>query len=238
MTPEVARIFAPLPRSGKSGWRREGPTRPRALAAVNPAPAIRHGRRAAWQPRSLGSSPAAGGGVRPNQRLKASPQALTCFALASEGFIVHFRSSPTVAHPWLLVTRTKGMSCPRCVSPRHLLSAVSSRERRPFTAGSEVDEHQTYSAQLETITGWPVINGGVRRGAVRRPASTFDFPARRHERGLLRCLAEISDQIGAVGFVRHAVIRHAVERHEPLRVGDEGIHCLRRPDDAAALERR
>jgi lysophospholipase L1-like esterase len=30
-----------------------------------------------------------------------------------------------------------------------------------FTAGSEVDEHQTYSAQLETITGWPVINGGV-----------------------------------------------------------------------------
>jgi lysophospholipase L1-like esterase len=30
-----------------------------------------------------------------------------------------------------------------------------------FTAGSEVDEHQTYSAQLETITGRPVINGGV-----------------------------------------------------------------------------
>jgi hypothetical protein len=30
-----------------------------------------------------------------------------------------------------------------------------------FTAGSEVDEHQTYSAQLEVITGWPVINGGV-----------------------------------------------------------------------------
>jgi hypothetical protein len=30
-----------------------------------------------------------------------------------------------------------------------------------FTAGSEVDEHQTYSAQLEAITGYPVINGGV-----------------------------------------------------------------------------
>jgi hypothetical protein len=30
-----------------------------------------------------------------------------------------------------------------------------------FTAGSEVDEHQTYSAHLEAITGSPVINGGV-----------------------------------------------------------------------------
>jgi hypothetical protein len=30
-----------------------------------------------------------------------------------------------------------------------------------FTAGSEVYEHQTYSAQLEAITGYPVINGGV-----------------------------------------------------------------------------
>ena len=43
---------------------------------MNLAPAVRHGCRAAWQTRSLGSSPAAGGGVRPNQRLEASPQAL------------------------------------------------------------------------------------------------------------------------------------------------------------------
>jgi len=50
--------------------------RPRALATVKGAPAVRHGCRSAGLACPLGSSTAAGGGVRPNQGLKATPHAL------------------------------------------------------------------------------------------------------------------------------------------------------------------
>jgi hypothetical protein len=58
---------------------------------VNPAPAVRHGRRAAGLGCPLGSSTAAGSSVRHNQGLKARPHALNRFALARKRFIAALR---------------------------------------------------------------------------------------------------------------------------------------------------
>jgi len=60
------------------------------LAAVNLAPAVRHGCRSAGLACPLGSSTAAGSSVRHNQGLKARPHALNWFSLARKGFIAHF----------------------------------------------------------------------------------------------------------------------------------------------------
>jgi hypothetical protein len=54
----------------------------------------------------------------------------------------------------------------------------------------------------------------------------------------LRCLDEIGDQIGAVTGIGHAGIGHAIAGHQSLRIGDEFVERLRRPDDAAALDGR
>jgi hypothetical protein len=65
-------------------------TRPRTLAPVKFAPAVRHGCPLAGLACPLGLSTAAGSSVRPNQGLKARPHALNRFALARKGFIAHF----------------------------------------------------------------------------------------------------------------------------------------------------
>jgi hypothetical protein len=56
---------------------------------MNLAPAVRHGRTLARLACPLGSSTAAGSGVRHSQGLKARPHALNRFALARKGFIAH-----------------------------------------------------------------------------------------------------------------------------------------------------
>jgi hypothetical protein len=50
---------------------------------------VRHGRTLARLACPLGSSTAAGSGVRHSQGLKARPHALNRFALARKGFIAH-----------------------------------------------------------------------------------------------------------------------------------------------------
>jgi hypothetical protein len=57
-------------------------------------------------------------------------------------------------------------------------------------------------------------------------------------RQLLEYLQHVHDEVGAVAGVGQAVVRHAIRRHHLLRIGEEIVHRLRRPGDAAALERR
>src|SRR5262249_36025495 len=66
-----ARVVAVFPVCSPATLQALRRPRPRALAAVNLAPAVRHGCRSAGLARPLGSSTAAGGGVRSNQGLKA-----------------------------------------------------------------------------------------------------------------------------------------------------------------------
>src|SRR6266436_2799453 len=56
-------------------------------------------------------------------------------------------------------------------------------------------------------------------------------------RQLLEYLQHKHDEVGAVARVGYASVRHAIRRHCFLRIVDESIQRLGRPDDAAALER-
>jgi hypothetical protein len=92
----------------------------RALAAVNLAPAVRHGCRSAGLAGPLGSSPAAGSSVCPNQCLKACPHALNRFALARKGAIAHFRSLLIFAIP---PHRSRAFPAPLLVTLSHATTA-------------------------------------------------------------------------------------------------------------------
>jgi hypothetical protein len=109
-----ARVVAVFPVCSPATLQAPRRPRPRALAAVNLAPAVRHGCRSAGLACPLGSSTAAGSSVRPNQGLKACPQALTRFALGFKGFIVHFRSSPRRRSPDTVSPATT--ACPPSVT--------------------------------------------------------------------------------------------------------------------------
>jgi hypothetical protein len=85
-----ARIVAVLPVCSPATVQALRRPRPSTLAAVNLAPAVRHGCRSAGLACPLGSSTAAGSSVRHNQGLKARPHALNRFALARKRFIAHF----------------------------------------------------------------------------------------------------------------------------------------------------
>jgi hypothetical protein len=85
-----ARVVAVLPVCSPATLQALWRPRPSTLAAVNLAPAIRHGCCSAGLACPLGSSTAAGSSVRLNQGLKARPRALNRFTLARKGFIAHF----------------------------------------------------------------------------------------------------------------------------------------------------
>src|SRR5262249_4876436 len=82
-----ARVVAVFPVCAPAPLYALGRPGPSPLAAVNLAPAVRHGCRSAGLACPLGPSTAAGSSVRPNQGLKARPHAL---ALARKRFIAHF----------------------------------------------------------------------------------------------------------------------------------------------------
>src|SRR5262249_49166343 len=57
-------------------------------------------------------------------------------------------------------------------------------------------------------------------------------------RQLLEYLKHVYDEVVAVARVGQTVERHAIRRHHLLRIGNEIIHRLGRPGNAAAFERR
>src|SRR5262249_17935707 len=57
-------------------------------------------------------------------------------------------------------------------------------------------------------------------------------------RQLLEYLQHINDKVGAVALVGHTVVGHSIRRHHLLGIGEEFVHSLGRPDDAATLQCR
>jgi hypothetical protein len=116
------------------------------------------------------------------------------------------------------------------------------RDPGPITTKVHVARSWSHSS-VYNLHRWlwvPAFAGTTKRylNRISSPRKNDETIRHRLTGRLLRRLQQICDQVGAIARVGHAGIGHAIARHQRLRVGEISLQRLRRPDNAAALQRR